>query len=1258
MSDLKKFFYVLVIITIPFFPGCEFLQELLGIQPESFELIISQIGSGEVINTPEADFYDDGTIVALAALPASGWTFSNWEGAAAGSSNPATITMDAAKSVTAVFSQDSYQLSIVVAGNGAVTRSPVQASYFSGTEVTLTAEPSHSWTFSNWTGDVVGSTNPLTVTMDSAKQITAIFSENSYELSVSISGDGTVVRSPNQPSYLSGTVVDLTAEPADGWSFSSWVGDVVSSANPLTMTMDSIKQITAIFSQDLYELSVSTSGNGAVSRSPDQAAYLSGTTIVLSAEPAAGWSFTNWSGDVISSENPLTITMDSARQVTASFNQDLYELAVSTAGNGTVERFPDQAAYPSGAVVELTAEPSAGWSFNTWSGDAVGTTNPISITVDSAKQVTAEFSQDSYSLSLSVTGNGTIARSPDQTSFLSGTDVELTAEPASGWNFGSWSGDAAGSINPLLITMDTSKSVSATFTLGDITAPGEVTNLAASAADGGVSLSWADPLDSDFSHCEIWYGANGTADTTFSGAVSSLGTEVTGLINGNAYVFLLKTVDTTGNISEGAIIAAMPTSSTTVLHGESTFSYLDIIQLAIFGVSVQDSYSVDNQTTWQKCDSGYQQVTLTPESRVWIRDDTESGSERYLGQAESFTGPDLIAGDFLFLGQDGWYDQVHAAPGEVLELFCYITNIGDSSAYSSDHTIRFYISEDREITDTDTQIHEVSFPYSCPVGDTFVCESAPTASFAVPGNLVPGTYFIGCIVDATAVITEINEGNNATSPETVVEITVTDTAVLSSGAVKIVNSWGTGTWENKSDGHYWMPYDVLKNNQVIIRYYYNSFSNQYEPSVLMAFKVDHPYREEIRITMGLGDPNQPYMEKFFQSREWYGTPISGALPFPPNLMCLDISEFATAINRYDLFMTIENTGSTTAAVTEAAVEFYSEYDSPPFKTIDGSNVTVAGGETSSILLSTKGSLNFSEEQAILPLPRALAVDDIALSERLPTSEEIASYKNRYGVFSRGTNYNDLYYGQYGTGNAPPSSDEWDAMKILVGIDTYTYMGPLPDAIDHSLTQYFPPVGNQGSEGSCSAFSVGYYIHTFTEAKEHDWDLSGTTWTASPWPGYPSTNLDRIISPDFVYHQINYGGDYGSNISQAASLLTRIGGATWSTMPYDDTESTSWPSEAAWREAARYRGREVPNLYWDYVPVGYFIIEDDSDIHLLKSILAAGYCVSTAVDADIYSIYLDSNDVLSAGTMWATTNHAQTIVGYKEGSTWDVSNPDQ
>jgi uncharacterized repeat protein (TIGR02543 family) len=67
-----------------------------------------------------------------------------------------------------------------------------------------------------------------------------------------------------------------------------------------------------------------------------------------------------------------------------------YSLTVNAA-NGSVSKTPNQSSYYSGRSVTLTAAASAGYQFSSWSGDVTGTTNPVTIIMDSNKTVTANF---------------------------------------------------------------------------------------------------------------------------------------------------------------------------------------------------------------------------------------------------------------------------------------------------------------------------------------------------------------------------------------------------------------------------------------------------------------------------------------------------------------------------------------------------------------------------------------------------------------------------------------------------------------------------------------------------------------------------------------------------------------------------------------------------------------------------------------------------------------------------------------------------
>jgi hypothetical protein len=140
-----------------------------------------------------------------------------------------------------------FALSVTLDGSGSVTKNPNQATYTYGTVVQLTAVADTGWAFSSWGGNLSGSTNPASITMNGNKSVIAHFTQNQYTLTVTIDGSGSVTKSPNQGTYTFGQVVTLTAIPGTGWGFSSWSGDQSGSQNPKTITMNGNKAVTAHF---------------------------------------------------------------------------------------------------------------------------------------------------------------------------------------------------------------------------------------------------------------------------------------------------------------------------------------------------------------------------------------------------------------------------------------------------------------------------------------------------------------------------------------------------------------------------------------------------------------------------------------------------------------------------------------------------------------------------------------------------------------------------------------------------------------------------------------------------------------------------------------------------------------------------------------------------------------------------------------------------------------------------------------------------
>ena len=140
-----------------------------------------------------------------------------------------------------------------MSGSGSITRNPNAVSYASGTVVTLTATPASGFQFAGWSGDLTGTTNPQSITMNANKSVTATFTpvnQTSFSLITSVTGSGTISRSPNAANYAAGTVVTLTATAASGFHFTSWSGDLSGTANPQSITMNANKNVVANFAAD------------------------------------------------------------------------------------------------------------------------------------------------------------------------------------------------------------------------------------------------------------------------------------------------------------------------------------------------------------------------------------------------------------------------------------------------------------------------------------------------------------------------------------------------------------------------------------------------------------------------------------------------------------------------------------------------------------------------------------------------------------------------------------------------------------------------------------------------------------------------------------------------------------------------------------------------------------------------------------------------------------------------------------------------
>jgi uncharacterized protein (DUF2141 family) len=397
-------------------------------------------GTGTVTSAPAGiscgadctEPYTSGAAVTLTQVATTGSTFAGWSGACTGT-GACSVTMSAAKSVTATFNLNPVTYALTVAkagtGTGTVTSAPAGIScgadctepYSSGTVVTLTQAATAGSTFAGWSGACTG-TGACSVTMSAAQSVTATFnlSSGTYTLTVTKAGNGsgTVTSYPVgiscgadcSENYNAGTAVTIAQVVTAGSTFAGWSG-ACTGTGACSVTMSAAKSVTATFNLiPTYTLTVAKAGTGSgtvtsypvgISCGADCSEnYNAGTAVTIAQVATAGSTFAGWSG-ACTGTGTCSVTMSAAKSVTATFSNATRLLTVTKAGDGTgtVNSWPVgiacgadcSEAYISGTVVTLSATRGAGSLFAGWSGACSGTVT-CSVTMDVARNVIATFS--------------------------------------------------------------------------------------------------------------------------------------------------------------------------------------------------------------------------------------------------------------------------------------------------------------------------------------------------------------------------------------------------------------------------------------------------------------------------------------------------------------------------------------------------------------------------------------------------------------------------------------------------------------------------------------------------------------------------------------------------------------------------------------------------------------------------------------------------------------------------------------------------
>ena len=332
-----------------------------------------------------------------------------------------------------------------------------------GTTVTLVATPATGHHLVSWSNGETTETIQVVAVADTT--LTATFAINQYTVAATAmpAEAGTVNGVPAEAVDY-GTEVTLTAVSEAGYHFLAWLAgtDTVSMENPFTFTAISDTTLTAVFEANIagtFTVSVDFDATmGTVEGIPTDAVD-SASVVTLTAVAAEHYHFVEWStGDTTATIN-VTVVSDTTLTALFAIDQHTVSAIATPAEAGSVEGVPTEAV-DYGSIVTLTAVAAEGYHFVEWSTGE--TTETIEVTVEGDTTLTATFAINQYIVAAMVTPdasgsvNGVPAEAVDH-----GTELSLTAVPATGYHFVSWSN---GATEPtIVITVVSDTTLTATF---------------------------------------------------------------------------------------------------------------------------------------------------------------------------------------------------------------------------------------------------------------------------------------------------------------------------------------------------------------------------------------------------------------------------------------------------------------------------------------------------------------------------------------------------------------------------------------------------------------------------------------------------------------------------------------------------------------------------------------------------------------------------------------------------------------------------
>ncbi|MDE6440755.1 MAG: InlB B-repeat-containing protein, partial [Bacteroidales bacterium] len=358
-----------------------------------------------------------------------------------------TFTMTENRHIVGVFAPMMWQITAVDVPEGVKVKGTGEAAH--GTQAEIEAVLPNTLDFVAWVdaeGNTVGTENPLRVTVQNDLQLTPRCTPHLLPLSVTIEplGAGKVITdgfTDNAGAFRYGADIALEVLPAHGYTFVGWEeeGVSISAENPYTYRILNESQLKAVFQPAGWTITTgsnltlggTTAGDGI---------YPQGSTVEVTATPAAGFEFMHWSenGEIVSTDAVYRFVAENDRQLLADFQIHYFQIQVD-ADPSIGAKVSGSGAYSAQDTVTLKVTPTNGYAFIAWAceGETLSKETTYRFVPERDMQIVAQMKKLTTTVSVSASpfDAGTVTGGGE---YRVGDLVTLKAIPNEGYDFRQW----------------------------------------------------------------------------------------------------------------------------------------------------------------------------------------------------------------------------------------------------------------------------------------------------------------------------------------------------------------------------------------------------------------------------------------------------------------------------------------------------------------------------------------------------------------------------------------------------------------------------------------------------------------------------------------------------------------------------------------------------------------------------------------------------------------------------------------------------